>query len=133
MPTYINLVNWTDQGIRNINEAPQRIDAFKKAIEAAGGKLVGFYVAMGRYDIVTLVDAPNDEAIANIALSTGSKGSVRTETLKAFTEQEISKPSVENATPLKLGASGVHAITPWITFSYLVRSLQITCKCPGSV
>ena len=89
MPTYINLVNWTDQGIRNINEAPQRIDAFKKAIEAAGGKLVGFYVAMGRYDIVTLVDAPNDEAIANIALSTGSKGSVRTETLKAFTEQEF--------------------------------------------
>ena len=89
MPTYINLVSWTDQGIRNIKEAPQRIDAFKKAVEAAGGKLVGFYLTMGKYDIVTIVDAPNDEAIANIALTTGSKGSIRTETMKAFTEVQF--------------------------------------------
>ncbi len=89
MPTYINLVTWTDQGIRNINEAPQRIDAFRKTVEAAGGKLTGFYVTMGKYDIVTIVEAPNDEALANIALKTGSKGSVRTETMKAFTEQEF--------------------------------------------
>ena len=89
MPTYINLINWTDQGIRNIKEAPQRIDAFKKTIEAAGGKLIGFYVTMGKYDIVTIVDVPSDEAIANIALSTGSKGSVRTETMKAFTEDQF--------------------------------------------
>ena len=89
MPTYINLVSWTEQGIRNINEAPQRIDAFRKTVEAAGGKLTGFYVTMGKYDIVTIVDAPSDEAIAKIALNTGSKGSVRTETIKAFTEQEF--------------------------------------------
>ncbi len=89
MPTYINLVSWTDQGIRNINEAPQRIDAFRKTVEAAGGKLTGFYVTMGKYDIVTIVDAPSDEAIAKIALNTGNKGSVRTETMKAFTEQEF--------------------------------------------
>jgi len=89
MPTYINLVNWTDQGIRNIKEAPQRIDAYKKTIEAAGGKLIGFYLTMGKYDIVTIVDAPSDEAYANIALNTGNKGSVRTETMKAFTEQEF--------------------------------------------
>jgi len=89
MPTYINLVSWTDQGIRNINEAPQRIDAFKKTVEAAGGKLTGFYVTMGRYDLVTIVEAPNDEAILNIALTTGSRGSVRTETMKASTESEF--------------------------------------------
>ena len=89
MPTYINLISWTDQGIRNIKEAPQRIDAFKKAVEAAGGKVNGFYVTMGKYDIVTIVDVPSDEAIANIALSTGSKGSVRTETMKAFTEDQF--------------------------------------------
>ena len=89
MPTYINLVSWTDQGIRNIKEAPQRIDAYKKTIEAAGGKLTGFYVTMGRYDIVTIVDAPSDETYANIALNTGSKGSVRTESMKALTEQEF--------------------------------------------
>jgi uncharacterized protein with GYD domain len=89
MPTYISLVNWTDQGIRNIKEAPQRIDAFKKTIVAAGGKLNGFYVTMGKHDIVTIIDAPNDEAFANIVLNTGSKGSVRTETLKAFTEEQF--------------------------------------------
>ncbi len=89
MPTYINLVSWTDQGIRNIKEAPQRIDAFRKTVEAAGGKLTGFYVTIGKYDIVTIVEAPSDEAIANIALNTGSKGSVRTESMKAFTEQEF--------------------------------------------
>ena len=89
MPTYINLVSWTDQGIRNINEAPQRIDAFRKTVESAGGKLTGFYVTMGKYDIVTIIEAPSDEALANISLNTGSKGSVRTETMKAFTEQEF--------------------------------------------
>ncbi len=89
MPTYINLNSWTDQGIRNIKEAPQRIDAFKKAVEAVGGKVVGFYVTMGKYDIITIVEAPSDEAIANIALGTGSKGSIRTETMKSFTEDQF--------------------------------------------
>jgi uncharacterized protein with GYD domain len=89
MPIYINLVSWTDQGVRNIKEAPQRIDAFKKTVQAAGGKLTGFYSTMGKYDIVTIIDAPNDEAIANIVLSTESKGSVRTETLKASTEEQF--------------------------------------------
>ena len=91
MPTYMLLVNWTDQGIRNIKEAPQRMDAFKKAVDAVGGKLNGFYFTMGKYDIVTIIDAPNDEALANIALSTGSKGSIRSETMKAFTEDQFRK------------------------------------------
>jgi uncharacterized protein with GYD domain len=89
MPTYISLISWTDQGIKNIKEAPQRIDAFKKAVEAAGGKVNGFYVTMGKYDIVTIIDVPSDEAYANIALSTGSKGSIRTETVKAFAESQF--------------------------------------------
>jgi uncharacterized protein with GYD domain len=89
MPTYISLARWTDQGVRNIKEAPQRIDAFKKGVQAAGGKLTGFYVTMGKYDIVTIVDAPNDEAVANIVLSTESKGNVRIQTLKASTEDQF--------------------------------------------
>jgi uncharacterized protein with GYD domain len=89
MATYINLASWTDQGIKNIKDAPQRIDVFRKTVEAAGGKLTGFYVTMGQYDIVTIIDAPSDEAMANIALNTGSKGSVRTETFKAFTEDQF--------------------------------------------
>ena len=89
MPTYISLARWTDQGVRNIKEAPQRIDAFKKVVQAAGGKLTGFYVTMGKYDIVTIVDAPNDEAVANMVLSTESKGNVRIQTLKASTEDQF--------------------------------------------
>ena len=89
MPTYINLVSWTDQGIRNIKEAPQRIEAYKKGVEAAGGRVIGFYFTMGRYDIVTIVDLPGDEAQAIVALSTASKGNVRTETLKAFNDDQF--------------------------------------------
>ena len=89
MPTYISLVNWTDQGIRNVKEAPERVDAFKKAVEAAGGKVNGFYLTMGKYDVVTIVDLPSDEAAATIVLGTGSKGNVRTETMKAFPEDQF--------------------------------------------
>jgi uncharacterized protein with GYD domain len=64
MPTYISLVSWTDQGIRNVKEAPQRVDDFKKAVEAAGGKVNGFYLTMGKYDIVVIVDLPSDETAA---------------------------------------------------------------------
>ena len=88
MPTYICLINWTDQGIRTVKESPQRLDATKKAIEAAGGKLVGFYLTMGKYDEVLIVEGPSDEVAAILTLSAGSQGSVRTETLKAFPEAE---------------------------------------------
>ena len=86
MPTYVVFVNWTDQGIRAVKESPRRLDATKKAIEAAGGKMLGFYLTMGRYDEVLIVEGPSDEMSATLALSAGSGGNVRTETLKAFPE-----------------------------------------------
>ena len=89
MPKYINLISWTDQGIRNIKDAPQRIEAFKRAVEAGGGKVNGFYVTMGEYDIVTIVDFPSDEAVASVLLSTGIKGNVRTKTMRAFDESQF--------------------------------------------
>jgi len=88
MPTYISLVNLTDQGIRNVKESPQRLDAFKKAVEAAGGKVNGFYLTMGKYDMVVIVEAPSDEAAATVILSVGRLGNVRTQTLKAFPEDQ---------------------------------------------
>ena len=88
MPTYIVLVNWTDQGIRNVKESPQRLDAFKKAVEAAGGKVTGFYLTMGRYDLVVIVEFPSDEAATTVILRTASLGQVHTETLKAFPEEQ---------------------------------------------
>ena len=88
MPTYVVLNNWTDQGIRSVKDSPKRLDATKKAIEAAGGKVLGYYLTMGRYDSVLIVEGPSDEAAATLALSAGSQGSIRTETLKAFPENE---------------------------------------------
>ncbi len=88
MPTYVVLNNWTDQGIRTIKESPRRLNATKKAIEATGGKVLGFYLTMGKYDSVLIIEAPSDEVAATLALSAGSQGSIRTETLKAFSEAE---------------------------------------------
>ncbi len=88
MPTYISLINWTDQGIRNVKDSPQRVDGAKKATEAAGGKWLGFYLTMGRYDMVLIFELPSDEVTAAMVLSMGRLGNVRTETLKAFPEDQ---------------------------------------------
>ncbi len=88
MPTYITLIKWTDQGIRNVKESPQRLDATRKAIEAAGGKLIGFYLTMGRYDAVLITEAQSDEVVTAQTLGAGSQGNVRTETMKAFPEDQ---------------------------------------------
>lgn len=91
MPTYIMLVNWTQQGIEKVKESPARIDAVKKLFKEMGGEAKEFYVVMGRYDGVVIAEAPNDETAAKIALALGSKGSARSETLRAFGEDEFRK------------------------------------------
>ena len=88
MPTYVVFNKWTDQGIRTVKEGPKRLDATRKAIEAAGGKVLCFYLTLGRYDSVLIVEAPSDEVAATLALSAGSEGNIRTESLKAFPESE---------------------------------------------
>ena len=88
MSTYIMLLRWTEQGVGKIKESPSRLDAFKQALRQAGGALKGFYLVTGRYDMVAVVEAPDEEALARLALATGSQGNVRTETLRAFTEDE---------------------------------------------
>jgi len=91
MPTYVSLVRYTDQGIRNIKESPARLDAAKKAAQSIKAEIKSFYLALGTYDIVVTVDAPDDEAAARFTLSLGSQGNVRTETLRVFTEPEFRK------------------------------------------
>ena len=89
METYIVLANYTEQGIKNIKDSPARIVEARKAVEAAGGKWLGWYLTMGRYDFVVIAQAPNAEAVAALMLAIGSQGSVSTETLRAFTEEEF--------------------------------------------
>jgi uncharacterized protein with GYD domain len=91
MPDYIILFNFTDQGIRNVKDTVKRAESFKVAVEKAGGKFINEYYTLGKYDIVTIVEAPNDEAITSVLLSTGSLGNVRSETLKAFPVSEAAK------------------------------------------
>jgi uncharacterized protein with GYD domain len=88
MPTYITLYQWTQKGIENVKESPERLDAAKKAVEAMGGKLLGFYLVQGRYDMVAISEGPDDETAAQTALAISSKGAVRSETMRAFTEDE---------------------------------------------
>lgn len=88
MPAYIVLGNWTQKGIENVKQSPSRLDAAKKAFEAQGGKMTGFYMTMGQYDFVVLSEFPSDESAAKAALGLGSAGGVRTQTLKAFSEAD---------------------------------------------
>ena len=89
MPTYITLANFTDQGIRNIKDSPKRAEAFRALCEKLGGRVKDLYWTMGRYDIVAIVEAPDDVTMNAILYSVGSLGNVRTETLRAATAQEM--------------------------------------------
>ena len=88
MPTFITLVNYTQQGVENMKESPARLDAVKQAFQAMGAELQAFYLVLGQYDAVVIGEAPDDETAALLSLAVGSQGSVRTETLRAFTEDE---------------------------------------------
>ncbi|MBI1893104.1 MAG: GYD domain-containing protein [Candidatus Rokubacteria bacterium] len=91
MPTYIILLRYTQQGIEKIKDSPKRLDAAKEAFRAMGVNLKEFYLVTGQYDAVVVADAPNDETATKAALAQASRGFVRTETLRAYTEDEYRK------------------------------------------
>ena len=91
MPTYISLVSWTEQGMRELKESPARADATAELAESVGGKLVQLYWPVGPYDIVAIFEAPDDETAAAMQLTVGSRGAVRTTTLRAFGREEFER------------------------------------------
>ena len=91
MPTYIALISYTQEGIQNVKETSARIEAGRQALRAMGGELKANYLVMGQYDYVAVIEAPDDETAAKFALATCSRGNIRTETLRAFTEDEYRK------------------------------------------
>jgi len=91
MPTYISLINWTDQGIRTVKDSPKRLDAAKKTLKEMGGDLETFYMTQGSFDAILIFEAPSDEVAAKFLLKVGSAGNVRTTTLKAYSEAEYRK------------------------------------------
>lgn len=90
MLNFVVLGKWTDQGIRNVQNVPERVKASRQMVEKAGGKMQ-FYMTMGKYDFMLLVEIPTDEDIAAILLCLGSMGNIRTTSMKAWTEEETTK------------------------------------------
>lgn len=86
MTTYIVLIDWTEQGLKQVQDSPKRLDAAKKLISDMGGKMVAFYLTMGEHDMVAVCEAPDDTVVARFAIQLARQGNVRTRTLKAFPE-----------------------------------------------
>ena len=91
MATYITLLNYTQQGMKNIKQGPDRLDDAKQAYKEVGAEIKDFYLTMGQYDAVVVSEAPDDEITAKIALTIGSQGNVQTQTFRAFSESEYRK------------------------------------------
>jgi len=88
MPTFITLLKWTPNGIQNIKGSPNRLDEGRKAFKKLGVELKDVYLTMGQHDLVCILEAPDNQSVAKALLGLGSAGSVTTETLAAFTEDE---------------------------------------------
>ena len=88
MPHYVSLMRWTSQGLAGLPAWRERVEDGERVIEAAGGSLISVYVTLGRYDVVEIFEAPDDETAAEIILKLQRYGAEQTETLRAFTRDE---------------------------------------------
>ena len=91
MPTYVVLLRFTQQGVESIKEGPKRLDAAKQRFREAGAEMKAWYLVMGGYDAVAIIEAPNDEVMTRLTMSTAAMGFVRTETLRAMSEADYRK------------------------------------------
>lgn len=91
MATYIMLFRYTAQGVQNVKDSPKRVTAARKAFKRLGAELKAFYAVMGQYDTMFILEAPDDETAGRAALTVSALGNVRTETMRAFTEDEFKK------------------------------------------
>ena len=91
MATFVSLVNWTEQGVKNFRDTPKRADAFAELVKKRGWSVKGIYWTLGEYDIVAITEAPDDETATAVLLELGSLGNVRTSTLRAFDRDELER------------------------------------------
>jgi uncharacterized protein with GYD domain len=89
MPVYVTLIRWTDQGREKATSLPDRVAEVEKRIEQLGGRSIGNWLTMGRYDQVSVVEAPDDETAAKLLMIVAERGNAVTETLRAFTMDEV--------------------------------------------
>jgi uncharacterized protein with GYD domain len=88
VPHYISLMRWTSQGLAGLPAWRERVEEGERTIEAAGGRLIGVYVTLGRYDVVEIFEAPDDNVAAEILMKLQRHGGEHTETLRGFTREE---------------------------------------------
>ena len=91
MATYIVLSNFTEQGIRDVKDTTKRADAVKELAQKMGCTVKDIQWTVGKYDVVVTFDAPDDATMTALCLAIGSKGNVRTETLRAFSKDDMSR------------------------------------------
>jgi uncharacterized protein with GYD domain len=91
MATFISLIRYTQQGIENMKDSPSRLDMAKQVFKSMGANIKEFYLVTGEYDAVVIGEAPDDETMAKLALTIGATGAIRTESFRAFTEEEYRK------------------------------------------
>jgi uncharacterized protein with GYD domain len=89
MTTYVSLINWTEQGIRNFRDSTQRAEDFTKLVEGSGGTVRELLWTVGEYDIVCVADFPDEESGVATLLQVGAAGNVRSKTLRAFNADEM--------------------------------------------
>ena len=89
MATYVVLVNYTEQGIRNVKDTTKRADAVRDLAKKFGATVREFYWTMGKYDLVVIFDAPDDAAMTALSLTIAQAGNVRTQTMRAFSRDEV--------------------------------------------
>ena len=90
MPTYIALMNWTDQGVRTVRDSVHRREQADALAEKHGAKIEQVYWTMGPHGIVSILDAPDDESATAVLLELGTEGNLRTTTLRAYGREEMS-------------------------------------------
>ncbi len=88
MATFVTLINFTDQGIRNVKDSPTRFESLNDLVEAQGGAVKSVYYTQGSYDMVVIVEGDEDAAMTG-NLAVGSLGNVRTQTLRGFSVDEM--------------------------------------------
>jgi uncharacterized protein with GYD domain len=91
MPTFVGLINWTDEGIKNFKESPDRVTRGEQLAERLGASVKEVYWTLGEHDIVAILEAPDDETATAFLLSLGAQGNVRTKTLRAFNRDEMQR------------------------------------------
>ena len=91
MPTYILLSKWTDQGIRNVKDAISRVTQDRAGAEERGVRIIGTWWTQGSYDVVAVVEFPDDEMASAAALRLGMAGNIRTETMRAYTVEQMQR------------------------------------------